>query len=79
MGHVPPPRDNVGDTHPDERLALHNTSVDEKVADAGACGQLHVPTGRTCTLPRRHRGSCSFVARDEVEQVLAEHPVTGGE
>ena len=77
MRPVPPPGD--GATHPDDRPALHNTSVDEKVADQGACGQLHVPTGRTCTLPRRHRGSCSFVERDAVEQVLIEHPPAGME
>ena len=51
---------------PDDRQELHNASVDEDVAEAGACAQVHLPTGRTCTLKHHHEGSCNFVPRDEV-------------
>jgi hypothetical protein len=56
--------------HADERQDLHNTSVDEEVAETGRCAQVHLPTGRTCTLERHHEGSCNFVPRDDVEQSL---------
>jgi len=56
---------------PDGRQELHNTAVDESVAATGACAQLHVQTGRTCTLKNRHSGSCDFVARDRVQASLA--------
>ncbi len=61
-------------------LERHNSSVDEQVADAGVCGQLHLPTGRTCVLPASHRGSCRFeppeVARTVVRQAAAHEPRT---
>jgi hypothetical protein len=40
--------------------AMHNASVNEDAARLGACAQVHLPTGRMCTLPRSHRGSCDF-------------------
>lgn len=55
---------------PDDRQDLHNASVAEEVADAGGCGQVHLATGRTCTLEQGHDGSCSFVAPDQVEGSL---------
>jgi hypothetical protein len=55
---------------PADRPAVHNTSIDEKVAETGACAQVHLPTGRTCTLEHGHRGSCGFVARDQVKESL---------
>jgi hypothetical protein len=42
------------------RSDIHNVSVDEHVASAGLCGFTHLPSGRTCVLPARHPGSCSF-------------------
>jgi hypothetical protein len=42
----------------DDRREAHNASVDEQVADAGGCAQVHLPTGRTCTLTFSHEGSC---------------------
>jgi hypothetical protein len=45
---------------PQHRFDLHNASVDEHVAQAGLCGFMHLPTGRTCVLPARHPGSCAF-------------------
>ena len=54
----------------DDRQDLHNASVDEEVADAGGCGQVHLATGRTCTLEQGHGGSCSFLAPDQAEGSL---------
>jgi hypothetical protein len=51
---------------PQERQDLHNPAVDEDVALHGACGEVHLQTGRTCTLESGHDGSCDFVPRDEV-------------
>ncbi len=47
------------------RHELHNTSVDESVAAAGACAQVHLPTGRVCALPQGHGGSCDFTPPDQ--------------
>jgi hypothetical protein len=55
-----------------DRPWVHNPSVDEAFALRGACGQTHLPTGRTCVLPRGHRGSCAFLPRDRAELVLEE-------
>lgn len=52
--------------HRDDRLELHNTSIDEEAAEVGACAQVHLPTGRTCILEHHHEGSCNFVPRDEL-------------
>ena len=41
---------------------ISSTHVREDVAQAGRCANVHLPTGRTCTLPKRHPGSCDFVA-----------------
>lgn len=38
----------------------HNPSIDEQLADQGACGQIHLPTGRVCLLEHHHDGSCHF-------------------
>ena len=43
-----------------------NASVDEALAEVGGCGQVHLPTGRTCVRPDRHPGGCDFVGRDDV-------------
>jgi hypothetical protein len=57
---------------PMDRPAVHNPSVDESFAVKGACGQTHLPTGRTCVLPYSHTGSCEFVPRDRAETALEE-------
>ena len=46
----------------DDRLDLHNSSIEESAATAGHCGMTHLPTGRVCQEPRRHPDSCAFVA-----------------
>jgi hypothetical protein len=43
-----------------ERLEIHNVSVDQLVAEAHLCAQVHLPTGRTCTSYAGHTGSCRF-------------------
>jgi hypothetical protein len=44
----------------DERLDLHNASVDEGAAAAGRCGMVHLPTGRVCGAPAGHASGCDF-------------------
>jgi hypothetical protein len=53
-----------------DRQDLHNASVSEDAAAVGGCGQVHLPTGRTCTSEAGHDGSCHFVAPDQVEESL---------
>lgn len=49
-----------------------NSSIDEAIVELGACGQLHLPTGRTCVRETRHRNGCEFVPRDHApERVVA--------
>jgi hypothetical protein len=60
---------------PHDRQELHNPSVDEQVAEVGACGQVHLQTGRTCTLDRGHEGSCNFIPRDRIDDTLTQQRV----
>ncbi|GAA2525701.1 hypothetical protein GCM10010435_48670 [Winogradskya consettensis] len=46
------------------RLEIHNSSIDEELAVAGACALVHLPTGRVCTKEHSHSGSCEFVTAD---------------
>jgi hypothetical protein len=46
-----------------DRLEIHNSEVDQALADQRLCGNLHLPSGRVCLLPKRHRGGCQFTAR----------------
>jgi hypothetical protein len=41
--------------------AAHNAAEDEGAARQGRCAQIHLPTGDTCSMPRGHEGSCTFV------------------
>lgn len=59
-----------GTEEPGGRRESHNTSMDQTVADAGGCAQVHLPTGRTCTLPHGHEGTCQFIAPDQVADAL---------
>lgn len=52
----------------DERREIHNVSVDEQVAMARMCGQVHLPTGRTCIRESGHLGSCGFEDPDLAHQ-----------
>ena len=48
---------------PGRDLDIHNTAVDERLADHGYCGVIHLPTGRVCSLAARHPGGCEFNSR----------------
>lgn len=52
-----------------EKSSTHVTHVREDVAMAGRCANVHLPTGRTCTLPVRHPGSCNFVGPEDAEDI----------
>jgi hypothetical protein len=60
----PPPYGN-NEAPPD----ISSTHVREDVAQAGRCANVHLPTGRTCTLPKRHPGSCDFVEPEAAESI----------
>lgn len=68
--------DSAGSLRPDiqeqtaqDLSSTHVTHVREDVAMAGRCANVHLPTGRTCTLPVRHPGSCNFVGPEDAEDV----------
>jgi hypothetical protein len=42
----------------DQRLDLHNTSIDLRAVSASQCGFTHLASGRICRLPHRHPGPC---------------------
>jgi len=48
---------------PGRDLDIHNTAVDERLADHGYCGVIHLATGRVCKLAARHPGGCEFNSR----------------
>ena len=54
------------------RLDVHNSNVNEDLAEAGLCGTLNLVTGAACQLPALHQDGCDFhrmttpdVRRDE--------------
>ena len=49
---------------PDGRREVHNAAFDEDVVRAHLCGMTDLRTGRTCTEPVHHWGSCHFVSKD---------------
>ncbi|MDQ2791252.1 MAG: hypothetical protein DLM60_02560 [Pseudonocardiales bacterium] len=49
-----------------KRLDDCNSSVDTQLARAGACAQIHLPSGRICVLPHHHRGSCRFLSASDI-------------
>lgn len=62
-----PPHEH-GEHRPD-LSSTHSTHVQADLAMAGRCGNVHLPTGRICTLPERHHGSCEFVGPEEAEKI----------
>lgn len=46
-----------------QRTDLHNAAVDLRSAEEGRCGAVHLASGRVCTRPARHSGSCEFQPR----------------
>jgi len=59
------------ETADDGRPDLNNSNVREDLAMAGRCALVHLPTGRTCLLPLRHRGPCEFHRPQEAQDVVA--------
>jgi hypothetical protein len=53
----------------DGRQDVHNSGVDTQIAAAHLCGQTDLRTGRTCTKPGRHQGTCEFVPKDAAREV----------
>jgi len=56
---------------PDDRLDLHNSAVDARLACAHLCGTFDLRTGRTCIRPVHHHDSCEFVPADSARQGAA--------
>lgn len=50
-----------------EDCRVHNSTVEESFAQAGTCGQVHLASGRVCTLAQRHPGGCDFAPRPEAD------------
>ena len=57
---------------------MHNASVDEDAAREGECAQVHLPTGRTCTLPHGHERSCEFISAEAALASLVHHRADHG-
>lgn len=55
--------------HGGGRPDLSSLHVREDVAMAGRCANVHLATGRTCTQPERHPGSCEFVGPQDAGNV----------
>ena len=60
-----------------ERIDAHNVSVDTQLVHAGACAQIHLPSGRSCVLPHHHRGSCLFIHPTEMRDTQGFLPAHG--
>lgn len=63
------PQQTSSEQSAQEQSSTHVTHVREDVAMAGRCANVHLPTGRTCTLPVRHPGSCNFVGPEDAGDV----------
>lgn len=57
---------------------MHNASVNEAAAMEGECAQVHLPTGRMCTLPYGHRGSCEFISAEAAARWHIMRPAVAG-
>ena len=42
------------------RLDVHNSNIDEEIAERGLCGTRDLTTGRTCRLTALHPDGCDF-------------------
>ncbi len=62
--------ENTMPEEPDGRQDVHNSGVDTQVAAAHLCGQTDLRTGQVCTKPARHDGTCEFVAKDAVQELM---------
>ena len=53
------------------RPDLSSLHVREDIAVTGLCGNVHLPTGRTCDASERHDGSCNFIGPEDAENLAA--------
>lgn len=59
---------------PDNRLDLHNASVDTRMANAHLCATFEFHTGSSCIKPVHHHGSCRFAPGDAALEATAVLP-----
>lgn len=72
------PEPTVTNREPSNWGGSHSSSVDQARRADGACAQVHLPTGRMCTLRYRHPGTCEFVAPSDISNSLADRRNTEG-
>lgn len=58
--------------------SVHNAAVDEAAALLGGCAQVHLPSGRMCTMRNGHAGSCEFTPAELVGAFLADRKAAEG-
>ena len=63
---------------PPDSPEMHNASIDEDAARDGGCAQVHLPTGRMCTLRAGHAVSCDFASADQADATLARRKADEG-
>jgi hypothetical protein len=51
---------------------MHNASLDQDAASEGLCAQVHLPSGRMCTLPHGHVSSCDFLSGEAADAARVE-------
>jgi len=56
----------------------HNAAVDADRRSRGACAQVHLQTGRICTLRHGHSASCEFVLPGQADMSLERHRAAEG-
>jgi hypothetical protein len=72
------PDTNASGSRSESVPEVHNSAIDEAAALLGGCGQVHLPSGSTCTLRNGHAGSCEFTPATQVADLLAEHKAAEG-
>jgi len=63
---------------PRGQLGVHNARAGQRRRDLGASAQVHLPTGRMCTMRQGHEASCDFVGAAEADESLAHHRAVEG-
>jgi hypothetical protein len=53
----------------DDRLDIHNASVDTEIASAHLCAMTDLRTGRTCVKSVHHLDTCEFVSKLEAQRL----------
>lgn len=72
------PSTDAAAPHTSDPPHLHNPATDEDVAKEGGCAQVHLPTGRLCTLRHGHAGSCEFIPAEAADASLAQRKADEG-